>query len=245
MTGMILWREPEKGTRSVQMESLQVLHTRFPAAFVVRGPRTPELAVRRRVQRAAGKLRRAGVTRAVTPAEFPYGIQMEKGGVRPVSTVPLRRALAAELVRRETARRGDSPGSVRLAVTAAAMTGELVRTVTELALGYRYVLLDIPYGGEELARQLRREYGVTLLLRPTREQLEAAEVLLAFDRRTDLSGKNPVVVPLWEGASAPLPALTLPPDLDGRLPAGADRLALLTALVEAGAVRPGQILVGA
>ena len=44
-----------------------------------------------------------------------------------------------------------------MAVCAAQMTGELVRTVTELALRHRYVLLDLPYGGEDHCRQLRKE----------------------------------------------------------------------------------------
>lgn len=76
------------------------------------------------------------------------------------------------------------------------LTGELVRTVTELSLRNRYVLLDLPYGGEELCRQLRREYGVTLLLSPAKEQLEGADVLLLFDRREDLKPRR--------GGSAPL-----------------------------------------
>ena len=123
------------------------------------------------------------------------------------------------------------------------LTGELVRTVTELSLRNRYVLLDLPYGGEELCRQLRREYGVTLLLSPAKEQLEGADVLLLFDRREDLKPGG-VVLPLYEGAQTPLPPLLLPPAMEERLPAGADRGQLLAALREAGALRPGQITVG-
>lgn len=70
------------------------------------------------------------------------------------------------------------------------LSGELVRTVTELALGNRYVLLDVPYGGDTLANQLRREYGVSLLLSPTRQQMEEADVLVLFAARTDLRRRD-------------------------------------------------------
>jgi hypothetical protein len=70
-----------------------------------------------------------------------------------------------------------------VAVSADRLTGEIVRTVTELVLRHRYVLLDLPGGGEELCRQLRREYGVTLLLAPSAEQVRDAEIRVAFDRR--------------------------------------------------------------
>lgn len=103
---------------------------------------------------------------------------------------------------------------------------ELVRTVTELALGNRYVLLDVPYGGDTLANQLRREYGVSLLLSPTRQQMEEADVLVLFAARTDLRRRDPAVLRLYDEA-APLPpaAAALPraggPDAPGPLPPSA------------------------
>ena len=60
--------------------------------------------------------------------------------------------------------------------------------MTELVLRHRYVLLDLPYGGGDLCRQLRREYGVSLLLGPSQEQLEGAEAAVLFDPRTDCRG---------------------------------------------------------
>ena len=106
------------------------------------------------------------------------------------------------------------------------------------------MLLDLPYGGEELSRQLRREYGVSLLLGPSKEQLEGAEALVLFGERQDLERKNPVVLALYEGDEDPLPPLVLPPAMEERLPAGCDRPQLLSALREAGALRPGQISLG-
>ena len=206
------------------------------------GLRCPGALVRRRVLTAAKRLRKAGVTRLVVPEAFAYGEQLEKVGVAPVSTLPLRRALA-DLARAVMAGRNLSGGSARLAVAGDQLSGELVRTVTELALGNRYVLLDVPYGGDTLANQLRREYGVSLLLSPTRQQMDEADVLVLFAARTDLRRRDPAVLRLYDEA-APLPPLLLPPVLEGQMPPGLCRPQLLAVLVESGVLRPGQITVG-
>ena len=243
MMGLIVWQQPGAGKRlrTVTAQETAILRVPFLQVEVVRGPRTRPGTLERRMIRAAQKLRQAGVRYTVLPADYPPSQWPQRHGVGVVSTLSLRRSLAVELVRRITAERGLPPGSVRIAVTAGQMTGELVKTVTELTLGYRYVMLDVPYGGEELCRRLRREYGVSLLLQPSREQLEEAQVLVSFDRRTDLSGNNEAVVALYEGAESAFPPLTMPPSVETQLPAGADRLQLLAALRGAGALAPGQI----
>lgn len=243
MMGLIVWQQPGAGKRlrTVTAQETAILRVPFLQVEVVRGPRTRPGTLERRMIRAAQKLRQAGVRYTVLPADYPPSQWPQRHGVGVVSTLSLRRSLAVELVRRITAERGLPPGSVRIAVTAGQMTGELVKTVTELTLGYRYVMLDVPYGGEELCRRLRREYGVSLLLQPSREQLEEAQVLVSFDRRTDLTGNNEAVVALYEGAESAFPPLTVPPSVETQLPAGADRLQLLTALRGAGALAPGQI----
>lgn len=243
MMGLIVWQQPGAGKRlrTVTAQETAILRVPFLQVEVVRGPRTRPGTLEGRMIRAAQKLRQAGVRYTVLPADYPPSQWPQRHGVGVVSTLSLRRSLAVELVRRITAERGLPPGSVRIAVTAGQMTGELVKTVTELTLGYRYVMLDVPYGGEELCRRLRREYGVSLLLQPSREQLEEAQVLVSFDRRTDLTGNNEEVVALYEGAESAFPPLTVPPSVETQLPAGADRLQLLAALRGAGALAPGQI----
>ena len=245
MIGVLTWTPPAGGIRqkSVTVEMRSLFHMRVAWAAVTKGPRTPEAVVRRRVLTAARRLRKAGVTRLVVPEAFAYGEQLEKVGVAPVSTLPLRRALAADLARAVMAGRNLSGGSARLAVAGDQLSGELVRTVTELALGHRYVWVDVPYGAEALANQLRREYGVSLLTVPSRAQLEEADVLILFAPRTDLRRKNPVVLPLYDETAA-LPPLLLPPALEDRMPAGCSRPQLLAAMVEGGILRPGQITVG-
>lgn len=221
-----------------------ILHMRFATVEVVRSERTPEVLVRRRVQSAARRLQKAGVSKVVLPKDFSYLQQLGKYGITPVSTLPLRRQLAAEWVQVAMEEQGLCGSSAKVAVTASQMTAELVRTVTELSLRNRYVLLEVPYGGEELGRQLRREYGVSLLLEPAAEQMEEAEALVLFDNRPDLRRKNPVVLELYQGAQSPLPPLVLPPALEEQLPKDADRGQLLAALQEGSVIRPGQIALG-
>lgn len=246
MVGMILWTPPESGKRQkrVAVEEKIVLHMRFACVKIVRGPRTPEAVVRRRVLSAAKRLRKLGVSSVVLPEGFPYGGQLAKYGVRPMSTLALRQALAAELTRAAMTSHGLGGGSAKVAVIGERLTGELVRTVTELSLRNRYILLDLAYGGEELCRSLRREYGVSLLVTPSMEQLEEADVLVMFAPRRELSRKNPIVLILYEGEEQSLPPLTLPPTLEEKLPVGCSRPQLLAALQEAGVLRTGQITVG-
>ena len=241
MVGMLLWKSPGKRERGVQPRERSILHTRFLCTEIVRGPRTPEAVLRRRVMAAVKRLRKHGVAQVVLPEDFPYGELLAKAGLRPVSTLPLRRAIAADWVRWSLREREIPPAGARVGVCAAALTGDVVRTVTELALRHRYVLLDLPYGGEELARQLRREYGVSLLLTPSQEQLDGAEALALFDPRTDCAG--PGRLRLYDEA-APLPPLSLPPALEEKLPEGVQRGQLLAALREAGSLQPGQLSVG-
>ena len=113
-----------------------------------------------------------------------------------------------------------------------------------LQVGDTVTLLDLAYGGEELCRSLRREYGVSLLATPSMEQLEEADVLVMFAPRRELSRKNPIVLILYEGEEQSLPPLTLPPTLEEKLPVGCSRPQLLAALQEAGVLRTGQITVG-
>lgn len=241
MVGYLAWAEPKKGQKSIRLEERFVLRMRFLQAEIVKSPYGAVL--RRRCVAAGKKLRKRGVTQAVLPEGFPFREELLKCGLRPVSTLALRRSLAADWVRAGLTEKGCPVAGARVAVGAASLTGEVVRTVTELCLRHRYVLLDLPYGGEELCRQLRREYGVSLLLGPSKDQLEGAEALVLFDPRTDLSLKNPVALRLYDETQA-LPPLALPPEAEEALPEGADRGRLVAALREAGALKREQIVLG-
>jgi len=236
MIGLLIWEDAQKGARkkSVTIREELLLHTRFLRAEVLRGSRTPERILRRRVLAAEKRLRRAGVTEVVLPKDFTMPEHLD--GIRPVSTLPLRQALAADWLRRELKERGMRPADTRTAVTADRLTGEVVRTVTDLALRHRHVLLDVPYGGEELCRSLRREYGVSLLLAENVPQQEA-DAWVLFSPRKQI-GEKSLVLPLYDEA-VPMSIPVLPPALEEKLPLGADRLQLLTVLVRNGAIRAG------
>ena len=131
--------------------------------------------------------------------------------------------------------RGENPAAARVLVTADALSGEVVRTVTELALRHRWLLLEVPCGGEELCRRLRREYGVSVLLHPAAG--EPAPCRLPSTRR---KRRGESFLPLYDEA-LPMPRLLLPPELEARLPEGANRGQMLSVLWEMGALRPGQV----
>ena len=240
MIGMIVWIPAEQ--RKLGVTERRVMHMSFLCVQIPRGSRTPEWMLRRRIRWAAAKLHRLGIKQVVLPEDFPWLDLLEKKGLRTVETTGLRRRLAVEWTRAALEARG-MPGT-QVAVSAQKMTPEVVCTVTELALRHRYVLADLPRGGEELCRRLRREYGVSVQLGPDREQLERAEALVLFDPREDLQPQGAVVLELYR-EDVPLPELELPPALEDQLPAGVSRGTLLAALEEGGVLRYGQITVKA
>lgn len=241
MVGMLVWKTPQTGKRekAVLVRERSLLHVRILCVEILRGPKTPEALLRRRVTAAGKRLHKLGIHRVILPEGFAYLEQLEKWEIEPVSTLSLRKTLAADWARWNLAERGIPAAGARVAVSSEEMTGEVVRTVTELSLRHRYVLLAVPYGGEELCRQLRREYGVSLLLGPSREQLEGADGLLLFGERTDFQG--PGVIPVYDEA-VPMPQMSLPPTLEDALPPGTNREQLLSVLLGAGVLRPGQIV---
>ena len=115
------------------------------------------------------------------------------------------------------------------------MSQELRDAAKALSLSFRYVLLDVREG-DGLARELRREYGISLLLRPSPDQLERADALLLFAPRTDLSGGNRVLYTLYpggEGGRGCLP-LVLPAPLGDQTEPNCDREQLAAALFSQG-----------
>lgn len=238
MVGMLVWKEPEKRRRSVEICERQVLHVRILCAEILRGPKTPDAVLRRRVLAAAKRLQKLGIRKVILPEDFLWREQLAQRDIQPISTVPLRQMLAADWVRWDLEKRRIPGSGARVAVVCGGLSGAAVRTVTELALRHRYVMLRVPHGGEELCRQLRREYGISLLLKPSQEQMESADAIVLFEKWGD--GRGHGMIPLYDEA-VEMPALSLPPALEDFLPPGAERNQMRTVLLEAGAIRPGQI----
>lgn len=241
MVGMLVWKKHEAGKRekSVVLRERNVLHVRVLCAEIQRGKHTPDPVVRQRLRKAVKRLQKLGIRQVILPPDFPWRELLAERGIRPVSALPLRQMLAADWVRWELRGRGIPAAGARVAVLAGEMTGAVVRTVTELSLRHRYVLLKVPYGGESLCSQLRREYGVSLLLNPDKGQLRSADIAVIFDPQTETDLKGSI--PIYDD-SAVIPPLLLPPALEDLMPPDAERTQMLAVLMEAGAVRPGQIV---
>lgn len=233
MLGYILYgdgpKRPEVGERQLPGGSFVTL--RLGVSAHPMGP----LAMAR-ARQGARRLREAGVRSAVFPVDFPYTALFIRQGIVPVDTLPLRRALAAPLTRRRLEALGLPPTQAVVAVSAERAAREAAETAKALALSYRYVLLSARSGGEELARSLRREYGISLLLGPSPDQLDRADALVLFAPRGDLALDNPILYTLYPGGEAGrgrLPLL-LPPALGEQVESNCDQEQLAAALYALG-----------
>ena len=125
------------------------------------------------------------------------------------------------------------------------MSRALMETTKALALSYRYVMLAVPGGEEEFVRSLRREYGVSLLLRPSAEQMERADALILFAPRGDITGDHPVFHALYPGGEhirgQQMP-LTLPTALEEALEPNCSRGQMVSALYAMGVLSLESIL---
>ena len=187
------------GADGQKAERRQVAGGGFLVSRVVESRRPNGFFARRRAVQAAEKLRTSGVRQAVFPLDFPYTSLFIQRGILPVDTLPLRQALAAPLVRRQLESMGLDGTRAVVAISGDRMSRALMETTKALALRYRYVLLSVPGGEEEFVRSLRREYGISLLLRPSPEQLERADALILFAPRGDMTVSSAVFHALYPG----------------------------------------------
>ena len=208
MLGFIEYYESDKTRPYLRQEQ------RAGGSFLVlsMGRAAHGLLAPHRALRAARQLRERGVYRAVFPVDFPHTAIFLRAGITPIDPLPLRCALAASFVQRELQRRNASATDAIIAVSGLCVTSELAETTRTLALRYRYVLLSVRTGGEELERRLRREYGISLLTNPSRGQLERADALALFSPRSDLRCENPVLCALYPGGERGRGCVPLQPD---------------------------------
>ena len=172
MFGLVEWRK--EGARGGARE-LRMHGVRFLAVSVVRGG---GLRAAWSLRRAAGVLRRNGVTQAVFPRDFPDYAAFAAHGIVSVEVRPLREALAADIVRCAMAQAGLAPERAAVALCAARVTRAYAAAAERLARRVRYVRLCTAHGGWELADTLRRTLGAAVPVEPS---AEGADVVLGFD----------------------------------------------------------------
>ena len=176
----------------------------------------------RRLTRAGRGLRRSGVLRVLAPGGWLSAL--ERFGLRPVDPEPFVRAQSVPLVLAALERQGLPPSRTIVALRGGRADRDMVRTAEELCAHVRSLVIDAPRGGAELARHLRRKYGMPIL--PKGEQGQAA---LAFQPGTPCPEE--VVLELFSPTPRLAGLLLTAPGLEE---GDRDRLPLLTALWEGG-----------
>ena len=131
---------------------------------------------------------------------------------------------------------------VPVAVYARRITEDVRRTVTDLCVRNRYVILASPEHDDTFCRRLRREYGVPLVQTEDPGQLVKAAVLVRFSGEVACR-PGQEVIDLFPGGSPVPEELILSPELESRIPVGCHRLQMLSALYGGGGIRTGQIQV--
>lgn len=231
---MLGYIEYDENTRAVCLEQRKVMGGTFLSLTFGRDNRG--IGAKWKAARTAKRMREAGVRQAVFPVDFPYTSVFLRHGVLPVDTLPPRRALCVHYVKRRLAELQIPPERGIIALSGEYLSRELQEAVRSLALDFRYVMLAVPEGGEELARQLRRTYGISLLLKPTHDQLERADALVLFAPREDLSCGNRVLCALYPGGEFTRGKVPLPlgGEMMRKLPPNCDREQFAAALYAMG-----------
>ena len=126
----------------------------------------------RRLRRAGRTLRQGGVLRVLVPREFSHWGALERFGLRPVDPEGFVKAQSVPLALAALERRGVPPDRATVALRGLRADRNMARTAAALCRQVRNLVIDAPWGGEELARWLRQEFGVPIL--PAAEAGQAA-----------------------------------------------------------------------
>ena len=246
MFGLLLVRPAAERGRAVAWDTRRICGVRFFTVTVAAGRRN--FLTARRMRRAARQMARAGVRAAAFPPDFAWGELFEKCGVRAATDEALRCALAVKSARRAMETRGLTPGECCAALLGERMSAALGRALMELAVHVRYTLLNAGGGGGEICSVLRREYGVSVLRGAGEAQLQRADVIVTFDGARPCGRPGALWIPAgavtaaegFENAAANMTCL-LPPRAEEQLPEGCGRAAVLSLLLQAGALRTEEL----
>lgn len=144
MLGLLRWGQD----RRVKLERGQVLG--LPVMEARLDPGGPRGG--RRLDRAARLLARQGVRRVLPLRNFEGGQELERRGLFPVEPLPLYRAMAGELALAALDQAGKAPGRAGIALRGERVDADLVRAARLLCPRVRTLVIQVPRGGEQLAR---------------------------------------------------------------------------------------------
>ena len=182
----------------------------------------------RRLDRAARLLARNGVRRVLPSRDFDDWKALERRGLLPIEPLPLYGAMAGELALSALRQAGKEPGRAGIALRGERVDAELARTARLLCPRVRTLIIQVPRGGERLARELYWEFGAAVS--PEGE----ADAVVRFSGRIQegelvLCGPAPELL----GLEIHAPGLRLPEELE--------EMSVLTALWQAGRLELEQL----
>lgn len=172
----ILELTEERGRRPVLTQE-RLLGLRCVRAAVPVPQRMGEARARRRVEKGARVLERAGARRVLTRTGFPYWDELRQNGLRPVEVEGFCQALAAPLALAALRRREIPPTRAAVTLSGPSMSRALLQAAETLCPQVRYLSVDVPGEGERLARWLWKEYGAAVLCSGAGQK---ADVALCF-----------------------------------------------------------------
>lgn len=179
----------------------------------------------RSVRKSAREFLRAGVRHVLVPPGFSYWPQLRSCGIEPVDIVPFLQATAVPLALAALAHAGVPTGRATVVLAGRWASPPLCAAALGLCPVVRRIVVSAPSGGDRLARQLQREYGLPIL-----ERCAEAHLVLLFSETG-----TPVEAPVLR-LCAPVPdllGLSLRPE-NADLPADCEALPLMAALWETG-----------
>ena len=150
MYGYITWTD---ALRRPSAGEYEVMKMRMCRVAIPGRKGLPQFVKRGMAVRAARLLRECGITRAVFPELFPYLDIFAQYRIAPADPMGVYRVLAGRLVQARLDACGQSGKGIAVAVCAKKLTEEVRRTVTELCIRNRYVMLVSPEQDDGFCRK--------------------------------------------------------------------------------------------
>ncbi|NLU23604.1 MAG: hypothetical protein GXW99_02565 [Clostridiales bacterium] len=223
MFGYIDWQETGKGRVALRRESICGV-----CFLTIEVGRRGGLFFDRRLRRTIGKMKEAGVRRAVFPQHFPWEDAFRAAGIVPLPEEGLRARLLEQLVYLTCVEEKMPLSAATAAIYATGETKEACQAGRLLAEKCRYLRLSFQNGSRELERELRFRYGVS----PSSAG-QKPDLIVSFLDEPPTAEKTPVI-DLGRNCRRQIITYELPPETVAWIGDRPVTSQLITALFEAG-----------